>query len=187
MRVNRAPGGLRLLAGAALAAGTLLVAGCCLIGSEYQLDETIGRQRVEKIRPGETSVNEVLAWLGPPSAIARSNRPLIIPSLSAGKEGALELQPGIFYELFAAKRKIRSEDAVYYYDASRLDESGWLFVLILMNGASQSDRIHAERLWLLVDEKAGMVEAYVYRIDGRNIYGDGALALSGHGRAPEGP
>src|SRR5574341_674318 len=102
----------------------------CLIGGRYQADEPIGEERVARIRPGQTSIREVLTWLGPPVAIARSGRTVIFPPPSMGKSGSLEMRSDVFFELFSLGRELREEEAVYYYDASRQSSLGALVIMI---------------------------------------------------------
>lgn len=152
----------------------LSLSGCFVIGGQYLSDEPIGRKRVEKISPGQTSLREVLTWLGPPAAIARNGRTVIFPPPSIGKSGYLEMNSDAFFELFSPGRELREEEVVYYYDASRKSSLGGLVIMILINFGGQTDRVKVERLWLLVDEKAETVEDYVYRAAGGNISGTGS-------------
>jgi hypothetical protein len=145
------------------------LSGCCLIGGQYLADEPIGKKRVEKISPGQTSIREVLTWLGPPSAIARSGKTVIFPPPSIGKSGSLEMNSDAFFELFSPGRALREEEVVYYYDASRKSSLGGLAIMILINFGGQTDRVKVERLWLLVDERTGTIEDYVYRPADRDV------------------
>ena len=149
----------------------LCLSGCCLIGGQYLVDEPIGKKRVERIRPGQTTIRELLVWLGPPVAIARSGRTVIFPPPSIGKSGYLEMNSDAFFELFSSGRALREEEVVYYYDASRKSSLGGLVIMILINFSGQTDRVKVERLWLLVDEGTGIIEDYVYRVAGRNVSG----------------
>jgi hypothetical protein len=150
----------------------LCLSGGCFFGSRYQADEPIGKGRVERIRPGQTSIREVLTWLGPPVAIARSGKNVIFPP-SLGKSGSLEMRSDVFLELFSSRRELREEEIVYYYDASCQSSLGAFVILIVINIGGQTDRVKVERLWLLVDERAGVVEDYVYRAADGNIRGTG--------------
>lgn len=152
----------------------LCLSGCCLIGGQYLADEPIEKKRVERISPGQTSVREVLTRLGPPVAIARSERTVIFPPPSIGRSGYLEMNSDAFFELFSPGRALRKEEVVYYYDASRKSSLGGLVIMILINFGGQTDRVKVERLWLLVDEKTGIIEDYVYRDAGGNVGGTGS-------------
>lgn len=157
----------------------VLIALClssCLIGGRYLADEPIGMKRAERIRPGQTSIREVMTWLGPPEAIARSGKTIIFPPPSIGKSGSLEMDSDVFFELFSSGRELREEEAVYYYDASRRSSLGAIMILIIINFGGQTDRVEAERLWLLVDERTGTVEDYVYRVADMSISGTGSSA-----------
>ncbi len=152
----------------------LCLSGCCLIGGQYLADEPIGKKRVERISPGQTSIREVLTWLGPPAAIARSGKTVIFPPPSSGKSGSLEMNSDAFFELFSSGRTLREEEVVYYYDASRKSSLGGLVIMILINFGGQTDRVKIERLWLLVDERTGTIEDYVYRAADRDVGGIGS-------------
>jgi hypothetical protein len=141
----------------------------CLIGGRYLADEPIGKERVERVRPGQTSIRDVLTWLGPPAAIARSGKTIIFPPPSMGKRGYLEMRSDVFFELFSSGRELRKEEVVYYYDSSRKSSLGALVILIVINIGGQTDRMKVERLWLLVDEQSGIIEDYVYRVADRNV------------------
>jgi hypothetical protein len=152
----------------------LCLSGCCLIGGQYLADEPIEKKRVERISPGQTSIREVLTWLGPPAAIARNGKTVIFPPPSPGKSGSLEMNSDAFFELFPPGRALREEEVVYYYDASRKSSLGGLVIMILINFGGQTDRVKVERLWLLVDEKTGTIEDYVYRVADRDVDGTGS-------------
>jgi hypothetical protein len=152
----------------------LCLSGCCLIGGQYLVDEPIGKKRVERIRPGQTSIREVLTWLGPPAAIARNGKTVIFPPPSMGKSGYLEMNSDAFFELFSPGRELREEEVVYYYDPSRQSSLGALVIMIVINFGGQTDRVKVERLWLLVDERTGTIEDYVYRVADKNVGGTGS-------------
>jgi len=159
----------------------LLCLSGCLIGGQYLADEPIGKKGVERIRPGQTSVRVVLTWLGPPVAIARSGRTVIFPPPSMGKSGYFEMHSDAFFELFSPGRELREEEVVYYYDASRKSSLGVFVIMIVINFAGETDRVKVERLWLLVDERAGIIEDYVYRVADRNVGGTGSSLAHGAG------
>ncbi len=146
----------------------LCLSGCCLIGGQYLADEPIGEKRAARISPGQTSIREVLTWLGPPAAIARSGRTVIFPPPSPNRSGSLEMNSDAFFELFSTGRALREEEVVYYYDASRKSSLGGFVIMILINFGGQTDRVKVERLWLLVDEKTGTIEDYVFRAADRD-------------------
>ncbi len=159
-------------------AAAVLVLPClagCFFGGRYLSDEPIGRERVGSILPGRTSSREVLTRLGPPVAIARSGKTIIFPPPSLGKSGYLEMDSDAFFELFSLGRELRKDEVVYYYDSSSESSLGVLVITIIINIGGQTDRVKVERLWLLVDERTGIVEDYVYRAaDGRNVSGTGS-------------
>ena len=64
--------------------------------------------------------------------------------------------------IFSTARALRDTEIVYYYDASRIEANGFVFVP-LVGGGYYLKRILVERLWLLVDENTGVVEDYAFR------------------------
>lgn len=147
----------------------LSLSGCCLIGGQYLADEPIGKKVVERTRPGQTSVREVLTRLGPPIAIARQGQTMVFPPPAVGTSGFLDVPSDSFFELFSSNRLLGEEEVVYYYQASRVTTSGFLMILLLVNGGGQTERVKAEQLWLLVNEKTGIIEDYRYRNAGRPV------------------
>lgn len=124
----------------------------CIIGARYLDDEPIGKEEVVKIRPGQTHIMEIMTRLGPPETIARQG------------------QSSTYFELFSSDRMLKEEEAVYYFQASRKVNSGFIVILILINGGGLTHRIQADRLWLLVNEQTGLIENYVYRGAGDDEY-----------------
>lgn len=150
--------------------GTILLclSGCVVIGGERLADEPIGKKWVEMIRPGQTHIREIMTRLGSPVAIARQRQTMVFPPPGMGKRGYLEIQPDAFFELFSSNRILREEEVVYYYQSSRKTDSGLFMFFIVINGGGVVERINAERLWLLVNERTGLIEDFVYRsaVDG---------------------
>lgn len=136
----------------AIAVIILMCLSGCIIGAKYLDDEPIGKEKVVKIRSGQTPIMDIMTRLGPPETIARHG------------------QNSAFLELFTSNRKLNEEEAVYYYHASRKVNSGFIVVLILINGGGLTHRIQAERLWMLVNERTGLIEDYVYRGAGDDEY-----------------
>jgi hypothetical protein len=146
------------------------LSGCVLIGGHYLHDEPIGEKRVDVIRPGETKIQQVLMRLGPPIAIARPGQTVVFPGQDTGRSDT-------FFELFSSNRTFNKDEVIYYYQALRRESSGLIVIglglylitgaedpmLILFNGGGETDRNEAERLWLLVNEKTGLIEDAVYR------------------------
>ncbi len=165
----------RLWTAASCATGVLILLGLsgCFYGGRYLVDEPIGEERIERIRPGQTSIREVMTWLGPPLAIARTGKTVIFPPPSMSKSGYREMQSDVFFELFSDHR-LREEEVVYYYDASRQSSLGVFVIMIFINIGGSTERVKAERLWLLVDERTGTIEDYVYRVADRNVGGTGS-------------
>ncbi len=153
---------LMLVVGASVVLSAICLTGC-MYGRRYIHNEPIGQERIEGFKPGQTTVRDVLTKLGPPAAIARGKRTIIFPLPTINKSSNREMQSDAFFELFSLGRELRDEEVVYYYDASRTSSLGGIVILIFLNIGGDTNRIEVDRLWLLVNERTGFVEDYVYR------------------------
>ena len=70
-----------------------------------------------------------------------------------------KIQGDVFFEFFVQEHKVRDHHRVYHYYHS--DLSGAIVFLIFFMG--ESSQVNAEQLWLLVNERTGIVEDYFYR------------------------
>ena len=141
-----------------LGCAVLLSLSGCFFGGHYMQDEPIGIKRIEMIKPGKTTIREVLTQLGPPTAVARRGKAMVYPNTNG-----YSTQAEVFFELFSANRELYDYEVVYYYQAMHLRSSGFIFYLLLVNGGGWTDTNEAERLWLLVNEQTALVEDMVYR------------------------
>jgi hypothetical protein len=156
---------IRLAGRAVLAAATLAalcLSGCFMLKERFAADEPISREHVGNIVRGATGRREILAWFGPPTAVARRGTTMVYPPPGPVRQGWREVRSDTFFELFSPERRWRGTEIVYYYDASRVEANG--FVLIpLIGGGYYQKTILVERLWLLIDESTGIVEDYAFR------------------------
>ncbi len=141
----------------------LLILAGCIISANHRADEAIGTERVQKIRCGKTTRQDIVTQLGPPLVIARKGKSTLYPAprLAALRFADRSSEP--FLELFSTARALRDDEAVYYYRATERSEAGFLMFLLLINLAGSGNEVETEHLWLLVDEKSGIVEDVVYR------------------------
>ena len=146
---------------AAVLAG-LCLGGCVMVRERFQADEPLPRERIREIVRGATTRREILERFGPPAAVARRGRTMVFPPPGPAKRGRQDVGSETFLELFSTARALREAEIVYYYDASRVEANGFVFVP-LIGGGYYLNRILVERLWLLIDENTGVVEDYVFR------------------------
>ncbi len=154
-----------------LVLASLSLAGCCMVSANYREDETIGRERVLKVKCGETTREDIVTQLGPPIVIARKGKPMLYsaPRLATVRFAKRSSEP--FLELFSKSRALRDDEAVYYYRATERNETAFLMILLLVNMGGSGNEVQTEHLWLLIDEKSGIVEDVVYRNRDRNRAG----------------
>ncbi len=163
---------------ALLVMASLSLTGCCMVSANYRGDEAIGRESVQKIRCGKTTSQDIVTRLGPPLVIARKGKSMKFSAPRMATVRFVERSSEPFLELFSMDRALRDTEAVYYYRATERNETGFLMILLLVNFGSNVNEVQTEHLWLLIDERSGIVEDVVYR--DRDHYRTGcanALAL----------
>ena len=139
---------------------SLLLFGCYipLWGSSGTPIET---EQLNKIQPGKTTKNEVFEWIGPPIAVLASNEfyPVRMPPKGARSSIQSSIQPDTFFELFSSQHQFHEYHRVYYfhYAFSRGNIYAGVFVTV------QTSKVKFDKLWLLVNEKTGIVEDYKFR------------------------
>lgn len=157
---HRFPVVLYLMAAVALAA--LCLCGCFVARENVLADEALPGEHIRGIRRGATTRQEILERFGPPVAIARRGTTMVYPPPGPEKRGRADVQSDAFFELFSTGRALRDTEIVYYYDSSRLKGTG-ILIVPLIGGGSHSMEVVVERLWLLIDERTGIVEDHVFR------------------------
>lgn len=139
---------------------SLLLSGCYipLWGSSGTPIET---EQLNKIQPGKTTKNEVFEWIGPPIAVLASNEfyPIRMPPKGARSSIQSSIQSDTFFELFSSQHQFHEYHRVYYfhYVFSRGNIYAGVFVTV------QTSKVKFDKLWLLVNEKTGIVEDYKFR------------------------
>ncbi len=151
---------IRRMAAAGLAA--LCLCGCFVTRERFQADEPLRGERIDGIRRGATTRQEILERFGPPAAVARRGTTMAYPPPGPAKRGRADVQSDAFFELFSTGRALRDAEIVYYYDSSRVKATGVLIIPVV-GGGQYSHEVVVDRLWLLIDEGTGLVEDYVFR------------------------
>lgn len=151
---------------AALLCLLLTEAGCTI---PMTTGPALTRERVSSVIPGKTTKKELFELLGAPVAIAVRNETLAVPSPSVWAvglnnrlhtRGYNQIQSDPFFELFAVRHQFTEYHRVYYYYHST--SMKWffpLFPVFIEQGTTWTDQ-----LWILVDEKTGLVVDSVFRL-----------------------
>ncbi len=137
----------------------ICMSGCMVSGVEYIIDEPLNEAQIKEIQRAETTKQEILKWFGPPVAIARQGTTMKIPPPGPTKKGYEEVLSETFFELFSAKHEIIEGHIIYYYYYREIKGS---FAAIGLLGTSKK-RLVVSKLWILINDKTGIVEDYLLR------------------------
>ncbi len=150
------------------AALVLLYASGCAPIVPLTTGEPLRKDKLETIIPGKTTKQDLFERFGPPTAIARRHEIIAIPASTNHKAGSAtsfkgipieyRLQSDTFFELFAG-RELGEYHRIYYYEYVKSSLTGYIFVIAYY----ESGETETDRLWLLVNEKTGIVEDFVFK------------------------
>lgn len=124
----------------------------------------IKASQVAQIQPGKTLKREALEWFGAPMTISARGEIVIIPdAIVPDKEYRVPRRPTVvesetFFDLFASDNEITEYHRVYHFYFS---ESRELMYFLIVAMYDQIDT-KFDKLWLLVDERTGVVEDYFF-------------------------
>ena len=146
---------------------SLLLSGCIwpIWGSSGTPIET---EQLNKIQPGKTTINEVFEWIGAPTAILASNEfyPIRMPQTYAKYAGSSlqssiqsSIQSDTFFELFSSQHQFHEYHRVYYFHYAFSISMYYGGVIVNV----ETHKTKFDKLWLLVNEKTGIVEDYKFR------------------------
>lgn len=147
----------------------LLVLSLCLLPGCLTLFKYSGSEikaaRVAQIQHGKTLKRDALEWFGPPMTISARGEIVVVPKASVpDKEYRVPRRPTVvesdtFFDLFSPKVEFTEYHRVYYFYFS---ESRNLTYYLLV---AQYDEIETkfDKLWLLVNERTGIVEDYFFK------------------------
>jgi hypothetical protein len=117
----------------------------------------------DKIVAGVTTRQELLRLVGPPMAVARRGEYVSVPAGSDPARGSYVQQADAWLESFAARRPLLDDHRVYYWYFME-DRGTRVFVpLFLVLVWNESRASSLEELWVLVDERTGVVVDLVRR------------------------
>lgn len=128
----------------------------------HRADEPLELKQAAAIKAGSTTKQEILARFGPPLAAARRGTTMILPPPRATRSGWQEVSSDTFFELFPARAASLDDPVIYYYDSYRERGLGFQIFLGSLYGAIHM-RSQVSRLWVLIDNRNGVVADYVFR------------------------
>jgi hypothetical protein len=159
----------RGLCASALVALALGGQGCAPI-LPYTSGAPVPKATVSAMQPGKTTKYELLEHFGMPLSIAKKGETVLIPR---GKEHSTGSSPGVgtvilarfesvsgdaLFEAFSS-RPIGPEHRVYYYGHSISTKRSLVMFTYIREWAETT----TDELWVLVNEKNGIVEDFLYR------------------------
>lgn len=149
--------------------GTLLGLSLCLLPGCLTLYKYSGTEikvsRVAQIQPGKTLKKQAFEWFGAPVAISARGEIVRVPKVSVpDKEYRVPRRPTLvesdtFFELFDSDIELTEYHRVYYFYFS---ESRELMYFLMVAMYDEIDT-NLDKLWLLVDERTGIVDDYFFR------------------------
>jgi hypothetical protein len=159
----------RSLVIAVVSLALLSATGCVFPNITFKTGEPIREDRLVTISPGKTTKQDLLGQFGPPTAIVAQHEIAAIPTpkvWNAGPSTSVRMiardyrfQSDTFFELFASGRGYGEYHRIYYYDYVVSSKTSYMFfVAFYESGMTETDR-----LWVVVNEKTGIVEDYVFK------------------------
>jgi hypothetical protein len=136
----------------------------CITFFKYSGTE-IKASRVAQIQPGKTLKKEALEWFGAPMTISARGEVVVVPKASIpDKEYRVPRRPTIvesdtFFDLFSSEVELTEYHRVYYFYFSESRELMYFLILAMYDEIDTK----FDKLWLLVDEKTGIVDDYFFK------------------------
>lgn len=143
---------------------SLCVLQGCLTLFKYSGTE-IKAAQVAQIQPGKTLKRDALEWFGAPMTISARGEIVVIPKASVpDKEYRVPRRPTVvesdtFFDLFSPKVEFTEYHRVYYFYFSESRELMYFLILAMYDEIDTK----FDKLWLLVDERTGIVEDYFFK------------------------
>jgi hypothetical protein len=147
----------------------LLCTWGCVPAIPFTTGEPIREDRLQTIKPGKTTKQDLLELFGPPGAVVAQHEIAAIPTPQIWKAGPAtsfkmmtreyRFQSDTFFELFTPGRELSEYHRIYYYDYIVSSLTGHVFVIAFY----ESGRTKTDCLWALVNEKTGIVEDYIFK------------------------
>lgn len=181
-QVSSSLAGVSIRARFALASAMLAASACVITTASSRDGHLLPDARLEAIRDGESSRQDVLDWFGPPLVVTtRSAEMVRVPEvIGFGRYGSTEVPASSFFEPFEA-RDIGPLDVVYFFRGHLLTHTRSSFT-IQQPVSQEFESVHRnDRLWVLVDAATGVVKAHVHRRDPPSARAMGSSGSDGQG------
>lgn len=151
------------LAGAAVA----LLVGGCLPSLALRTGRPIVADNVTAIKPGATTKNDLFERFGAPTAIVVRDEIAAVATPESWtapfrNESTYGFDAAAFYALFPAAPDSAEYRRIYYYHHVESRKMTYVMILFIY----ERGRTTWDRLWVLVNEKTGIVEDYAFRKSG---------------------
>lgn len=163
---------MRRIAPAVAAVAAALFAAGCLPAVSLRTGQPIADNQVATIAPGTTTKTELFERFGAPAAIAARGEVLTVAAPRTWASAApyrgephRSIDAATFFELFPNAGQPDEYRRVYYYRHVVSRKMNFFMILALYESGSTN----ADRLWVLVNEKTGIVEDYAFRKSGANV------------------
>ncbi len=134
---------------------SVLCLGCITSGT------MLSEERISTIVPGKSTKGALLDMLGVPAAIAARDETITLSSYAIigkplSEQYTYQLRAETFFALLPPVDEYSR--IYYYYYAASLTYPVWYILYFGENGMTRADR-----LWLLINEKTGIVEDYAFK------------------------
>lgn len=134
---------------------TALFLGCATTGAP------IRTERVKSIIPGKSTKSDLLDMFGAPASVAAPGETLTLSSTAIMRKPfsnrfSYRLRADTFFALFPPADEYHR--VYYFYHAVSYTYPVWYVLYFGENGKTKTDR-----LWVLVDERTGIVEDYAFK------------------------
>ena len=143
---------------------SLCVLPGCLTLFKYSGTE-IKAAQVAQIQPGKTLKRDALEWFGAPMTISARGEIVVVPKASVpDKEYRIPriltvVNSDTFFDLFSPEVEFTEYHRVYYFYFSESRDLTYYFLVAKYNEIDTK----FDKLWLLVDERTGIVEDYFFK------------------------
>ena len=136
------------------------LAGCGVVVYVDQVEPQLKGAPLARIRPGETTLQQMLGCLGPPLAIVHNDAaPLRLPLPGAGQKQAQAVSADQYFHPFAQRRVLAPGDTIYYYRGTYYRNfTSFFWPIFFLIGYASDYGVHEKRLWVLYNERSGRVE-----------------------------
>ncbi len=129
------------------------------MGTSYKMGTPIKEDTVKMIQPGKTTKEDIIQWFGIPNVIQKQGE-----EAASSKQGAMVgmMGPQFVYpsfDLFSSKHKITEDHRIYGYTFTKM-EGKMVTVPII---GKQDMETKTDMLLVLVNEKTGIAEDYIFR------------------------